>query len=589
MLNCDYKIIARVLNRRLTPLMPKLLHSSQVGPGTVRDISTSLCEIREVLSHHEATQQPAALVSLDLQCAFDLVHHTYLFEVLRKLGIPTQFVAWLRCLYEGAHSRIEVNGYLSHPFPIGRSVRQGGPESMTLFCLAMRPLVAEFARVLRPTVVRGVPFNISNYVDDTQLLLTDQAQGPDVTTTLARFSGASGLVVNYAKTKALVLGGLQPQDVGLPVTQVSSTRILGVVFSPSIKELPALNWPSAIAAAGAVLRETHHRSFCLEQRVRYCNTYALSKLWYLAKVVPPHAGPLTRIRVHVASLVWDGWFFRVPYPVLCLPIGEGGFGLHDALLRSQALYFAKWHSLRLEQPTTFAAAALEALLVDHPHTQPLPPIARSKEHLRTYLTTLRLLPAALSAAGQALIHLVYSTLLAGKLPPSIRVTTTLPNTNWEQVWTMIGSRFLTMRARSVWFSAVHDIWATNDRLFRIQRSDCDRCSRCGRLDTVLHRITTCGEAESVWAWLKGKVESIAGVTVSQDFVIRPDTILTDRKKSNAIAWITGFTVCAVLSEPSSPPLADITHTIQQHLRYVIYRGERYIKHNYGTHLVGILQ
>ena len=105
----------------------------------------------------------------------------------------------------------------------------------------------------------------------------------------------------------------------------------------------------------AVLRQSQHRQFCLEQRVRFANTYALSKLLYVAKEVAPDKGRLIAMRRHVASLAWEGWRYRVPYPVLCQPLGEGGVGAHDALIRCTALFDSRWLSLYGNAPNSIAS------------------------------------------------------------------------------------------------------------------------------------------------------------------------------------------------------------------------------------------
>ena len=94
MLNADYEILARVVNKRILPLLPQILDPAQVGTGTKRDITSSLCDIRDVISHHERTEEPAAVVvSIDLAGAFNNVHHEFLFRLLERLGFGSKFVS----------------------------------------------------------------------------------------------------------------------------------------------------------------------------------------------------------------------------------------------------------------------------------------------------------------------------------------------------------------------------------------------------------------------------------------------------------------------------------------------------------------
>ena len=126
MLNCDYKILARALNKRMLSVLPRVLHPSQVGPGSARDITASLCDIRDVISHHETTGEPAALVSLDLAGAFNNVHHEYLFQLLRKLGFGAKFVGWLRAYIVGAPRVWRSTDFYPRALPLASlCVREG--------------------------------------------------------------------------------------------------------------------------------------------------------------------------------------------------------------------------------------------------------------------------------------------------------------------------------------------------------------------------------------------------------------------------------------------------------------------------------
>ena len=183
------------------------------------------------------------------------------------------------------------------------------------------------------------------------------------------------------------------------------------------------------------------RHLCLEQRVRFANTFALSKLWYVAKVVPPLKQAVQGLRSHVGQFVWRGHFFRVPFPVLCSSIGEGGFGLHDPVLPAQSLFYSKWRTSLEELPDTFSAALLDEL-VETSLQQPDNRLLRapSKSHFAHYATTLKHLPPHDDILGRRLIDHTYRTILPILLPRRVRVEDILPNTEWQQVWRTVQSR-----------------------------------------------------------------------------------------------------------------------------------------------------
>jgi hypothetical protein len=499
-------------------------------------------------------------------------------------------------MYRGSSSRVEVNGYISAPFAIARSVRQGGPESMNLFTIAIMPLVAQLALRLSGSRVRELAFKVSNYVDDTQFLLRSRDEVPTVVDALGAFTAASGLPVNYGKTKALSLGSWEGSDLGIPVTFVATTRILGVQFSARVADLPALNWPNITAKAAAVLWENSGRGLCLEQRVRFVNTFALSKLWYVAKVVPPQRKAVQALRMHIGNFVWRGRFFRVPYPILCSSIGEGGFGLHDPVVRCQALFYSKWHSQHEDTPETFSADYLAYLYaVYHEHGKLFTPrVLKLSPHFKEFAVISADIGPHCDVTGRALIKLAYESLLPQRLPRRVRVEELLPNTNWPLVWSNVQSRVLTLAARSSWFEVVHDLLPTNSRLHRINRSATDRCAHCGRWDTALHRVSTCGEAAVIWRWLHDKLAHINAVPpqgLAQDFLVRPDVQLSSHKPThNTAIWLVGHTVMAVLSAPRAPSLPDVVDfTLKPLHAAILKRSARYIKRKYGKHLPTLLE
>lgn len=584
MLCADYKIIARVVNARLMSVINTLIHPAQVGPGTARDITASLCDIRDAIAHHQHTALPAALLSLDVAAAFDSVSHEYIFCLIEKLGFGPNVLKWVRCLYTGAEARMEVNGYISRAFSVGKSVRQGCPLSMTLFLLVMRPLVERLALCLAASKGCDTSFCVSNYVDDLQVLLTHPKQVGALQKELAQFAGASGLHVNATKSKALLLGEWSPR-VPMPYTPVQSTKILGIHFSKSVNELPHLNWPPVVRAASAVLRAAVVRSLCVEERSWYVGTYALSKLWYVAKVVHPMAKHLCGMRAEVSSFLWNGHTFRIPYPVVCLPLQQGGLGLLDAFLRCKALFYSRCCTMAWQCPDTFSSVYQKHLITALPPPRPVP---RAVAHFTVYRSVATMVSLDTEGIdGPLLTSQAYQKLRQHYLPPRIRVEEKLPSTEWSRVWEVVQARLLPVKVRDVWFRAVHDIMPTNERLAQHLGKSTDRCDHCGKWDTALHRFTTCQSVPEIWHWLRttiAKVAQVPGGSVHQDFIVRPDTLIKHKKRRKTVAWIVGHTLHAIANQEGLklPALLQQLHT--QRDKFLQTRSS-YSKRQVGKHLI----
>ena len=117
-----------------------------------------------------------AVLNLDWYKAFDLVPVDFVFKVLQTLGFGDIFVNWIKILYTGIESALEINNIISDVFPINRSVRQGCPLSMSLYILFQEPFYRAViaSRVIRPLrLPDSTEIKILGYADDSTLPVRD--------------------------------------------------------------------------------------------------------------------------------------------------------------------------------------------------------------------------------------------------------------------------------------------------------------------------------------------------------------------------------------------------------------------------------
>ena len=115
----------------------------------------------------------------------------------------------MKSLYQDAHTCVAINGKLSTPFKVTRSVRQGDPLSCLLFDLAIEPL----AEMLRKSNLEGfkIPRKKEHliatlFADDTTTYLSRNDDFDDLTSILEDWCIPSGAKFNISKTEVIPIG-----------------------------------------------------------------------------------------------------------------------------------------------------------------------------------------------------------------------------------------------------------------------------------------------------------------------------------------------------------------------------------------------
>ena len=95
LLNTDYKILAKVLARRLSVVVDTVVGSDPTCSIPGRCISDNIALARDIIDYCEQTQRPGAILNFDQEKAFDRVNCDYLHSVLRSFGFVEKFRRWI--------------------------------------------------------------------------------------------------------------------------------------------------------------------------------------------------------------------------------------------------------------------------------------------------------------------------------------------------------------------------------------------------------------------------------------------------------------------------------------------------------------
>jgi hypothetical protein len=83
-------------------------------------------------------------------------------------------------------------------------------------------------------------------------------------------------------------------------------------------------------------------------------------------------------------------------------------------------------------------------------------------------------------------YLTLHTMATATMPTrSLRIETRHPNHNWPQIWPTLHDAQIPEAKGSTWYTAVHDIMPTKQRLCRIAHTNTNRCAKWGHIDKQL--------------------------------------------------------------------------------------------------------
>ena len=270
---------------------------------------------------------------------------------MEAMGCSLTWIAWVRCLYSSAESKVLVNGHSGHSFQLHRSVCQGCPLAPYLFLIAANVLplmlndpVYQIEGLLLPN---GTTSRSSQFADDTNLLLLGTPSNLDRTmVVLDLHCEASGSKLNWTKTRAIWASDIPRNwtwrdDLGLVWLQEGQTtkhlRCL-IGFKALREDIYSL---MVQKIRDGIQRWNKHR-LSLAGRILVVNQVILGSIWYIATCATTSSTAIAKITALVRDYVWSGKFdhktrARIRWASAILPITQGGMQVLDPTTQIQAL------------------------------------------------------------------------------------------------------------------------------------------------------------------------------------------------------------------------------------------------------------
>ena len=522
----DYKIAAKALCNRLLGVIASVVSPNQSCGIPGRFMGENVRLLNDVCDYAHLESVPGALLSLDQEKAFDRVEWPFLEKVLVKMGFGPSFRSWVSLLYSSVNSAVIVNGHLTEAFPVSRGVCQGSPLSPLLYVLVAETMAC---RVRADDNIDGFPLpcsnrriKISQYADDTTVLICSEFSLLALFRLFASFERASGARLNLNKCNGLLLGPWRLRDPHtMPIQLQWSTdniRVLGSSIKPGEQD-----WGPLLGKLKTLIDSWKTRNLSFRGRTLILNTLCLSKFWYLGSICSIPLNTIKQINHITFPFLWNKKRKWVSRSSLTQPINQGGLGIVDfhRKLSSLAVLWVKRFLLGVDHPWKyffryFLRRTMLAEPVERVFTQPT-----------ISTTTLRKLPTfyqrviqswldikgcnnnnlwvvprpepapdipleclTACAAYQLLTQLQYTT---------PRCETKNPFLEWPTVWANLNHlRFIRPALDTSWLTC-HGVLPTADRLLSFGMSVFPVC-HCGQREMVVHLFFSCPLARHLITW-----------------------------------------------------------------------------------------
>ena len=340
LLNADYKIYSSIMMVRLVLLLDKQIGPQQYAFLPGRKIGDNIKLVQCLIDKYSSTfkngDERLSVLFLDLVKGYDMVSHSFMWTMLRKLRAPVKLVKMLQPLYNGKMLRVKLNGHLSAQIPVLCGVGQGDPVSCPLYLVVIEALFI----LLRAKGV-GIPIAGNRtpgtgFADDTTVTFpTDSGSGGPIMNCINTFQLASGGKVNWPKSTLLVVGEGTPDPEilqagaalardGTPVTH------LGIPVGVNIGHEIESYWKSTVDNMAAIVEPWLKCHLSFRGRILIAKAKLISLSRYAMTFLPVPDGVLHSMEAEVWKLIWNGSDYGpVSRVSALLSLNKGGLSCLD--------------------------------------------------------------------------------------------------------------------------------------------------------------------------------------------------------------------------------------------------------------------
>ena len=382
--NTDYKILSKVLARRIQTVLDFIISPNQSGFMKGRNISDHIRLIDDAINLSDKFNNPGMLVSLDFEKAFDSISNSTILSALKIFNFGDSFIHMVQTLTNKSESCILNLGWLSGFYNTSETgVKQGCCLSPLLFIVCVELMAI---RLRNDQHIKGLefqkfgyttePLKILQYCDDTSLFLGSVGELNAALEIIEEFYKISGLKLNRQKSIGIGIGATKeiegnPGNISWKRTG-ETIKILGIHFA-SNKEASDLeiNWVPKLEKVSELSGRLLRRHASLWGRIMLCKTFLLSQLSFAIQSLSIPEKYAEQLDSILFQFIWKKHgnkkvIEKIKRKVMCMEKERGGASM-IRISSQQKVFLAKW-IMKIENSTKqsqFTISKIPFIYINH--------------------------------------------------------------------------------------------------------------------------------------------------------------------------------------------------------------------------------
>lgn len=125
LVGCIYKIVTKILVKRLKRVLPNLISKEQSGFLEGRSMLDNILVANELVHDAKYKRKETMIFKVDFKKAYDSVCWAFLTYMMKRVNFNSHWIAWIEGCLRSASVSVLVNGSPCQEFVMERDLRQG--------------------------------------------------------------------------------------------------------------------------------------------------------------------------------------------------------------------------------------------------------------------------------------------------------------------------------------------------------------------------------------------------------------------------------------------------------------------------------